>query len=220
MSNPSSGVYIFLGPPASGKGTQAERLSEKLELPHIALGDILREAVRNNTELGVKAKSFMEAGKLVPDELTISIASERFAQSDCKKGFIVDGFPRTLKQAGVLEKTLSGLGLPVSAVIYITIPVEVAVSRLSGRRSCKGCNAVYHVEFNPPKVAGKCDKCGGDLYQRHDDTEEVIKTRFSVYQKETLPLVEHYKKEGVLKEVSGAAGVDEVRRKIFSSIGL
>ena len=215
-----SGVYIFLGPPASGTGTQAKALSERLGVPHVALGDILREAVRKGTPLGKKAKGFMEEGKLVPDELTISLASGRFAKEDCKRGFVVDGFPRTLKQAAAFEGDLKKLGLELGAVIYITIPVEVAVSRLSGRRSCKGCGAVYHLEFNPPEAAGKCDRCGGELYQRHDDEEEVIKTRFSVYGRETMPPVAHFKSSGRLIEVYGGAAVAEVQANISSSLGL
>jgi adenylate kinase len=215
-----SKVYIFLGPPASGKGTQAKVLSERLGVPHIALGDILREAVRKGTPLGRKAKGYMEAGKLVPDELTISLASERFAQEDCKRGFIVDGFPRTLKQAGAFENNLKKLELELGAVIYIKISVEVAISRLSGRRSCKKCGAVYHLTFNPPKAAGICDRDGGELYLRHDDEEEVIKTRFSVYGKETLPLVARFKSSGKLVEVSGEPAVAEVQSKISSSLGL
>jgi len=209
-----NGAFVFLGPPASGKGTQAKLLSERLKVPHISLGDILREAVRAGTDEGNRAKSFMDAGKLVPDELTISLAKERFARSDCKNGFIVDGFPRTLKQAEAFESILGECGIELSSVIYITIPVDVAVSRLSGRRSCKKCGAVYHSEFNPPRKLDVCDRCGEKLYQRRDDTEEVIKTRFSVYEKETLPLVRRYGKSGKLKEIDGSASVDEVRNAI------
>ncbi len=213
-----SGVYIFLGPPASGKGTQAKLLSEKLNLPHIALGDILRDAARKGTELGLLAKGFMDRGALVPDEVTIKLARERFSRPDCANGFIVDGFPRTLKQADSFESLLSSIGLRTTAVIYIDIPLSVAVSRLSGRWSCKVCGAVYHVKFNPPKVPNVCDRDGGELYQRHDDTEEVIKNRFSVYEKQTLPLVERFTKAGTLVKVSGEDTVDRVRERIFSSL--
>ena len=213
-------VYVFLGPPASGKGTQAKLLSEKLGISHIALGDILREAVRAGTPEGLKAKSFMEAGKLVPDDLTISLASERFGKGDCKKGFIVDGYPRTLRQAKTFDERLHSLGLELGAVIYIKIPVGVAVSRLSGRRSCRKCGAPYHLTFNPPRAEGICDGCGGELYQRHDDEEEVIKTRFSVYEKETLPLIKQFKSSRKLVEVNGEAPVEEVQSKIFSALGL
>lgn len=216
----NGGVYVFLGPPASGKGTQAELLADRIKLPHIALGDILREAVRGGTPLGLRAKKFMEQGKLVPDDLVISIASDRFRKDDCRAGFIVDGYPRTLKQEKAIEEDVRVAGLVMEAVIYINIDVSTAISRLSGRRSCKNCGAVYHIKFNPPKTAGACDKCGGDLYQRKDDTEEVIKTRFSVYALETVPLVEFFKKSGKMIEVSGEGTVDEVRGKIFSSLGL
>ncbi len=215
-----SKVYVFLGPPASGKGTQAKLLSEKIGIPHIALGDILREAVRAGTPEGLEAKSFMEAGKLVPDDLTISLASERFGKSDCREGFIVDGFPRTLKQEKTFDGSLKSLGLSLGAVIYIKIPVGVVVSRLSGRRSCKKCGAPYHLTFNAPKVSGICDRCGGELYQRHDDEEAVIKIRFSVYEEETLPLVEQFKSSGKLVEIAGEASVEEVQAGIFSALGL
>jgi adenylate kinase len=214
----AAGVYVFLGPPASGKGTQAKMLSEKMSLPHIALGDILREAVRNGTDLGNKAKAFMDAGKLVPDEITIQLAGERFSKPDCKSGFIVDGFPRTLKQSDAFEGLLRSVKLEIASVIYIDIPLAAAVKRLSGRRSCKNCGAVYHVEFNPPKSANVCDRCGGELYQRKDDTEAVITTRFSVYDKETLPLVEHFRKMGKLIKVSGEEGVKEVSGKILAAL--
>jgi len=214
----AGGVYIFLGPPASGKGTQAVLVSEKLGLPHVAPGDILREAVRGGTPLGLEAKGYMQAGRLVPDDLVISITLERLKRPDCKTGFIVDGFPRTLKQAEALEKSLKDRALAIQGVVYIEIPVDAAIKRLSGRRSCKACGAVYHAVFNPPKVAGVCDKCGGELYQRQDDSEEVIRTRFSVYEKETVPLIERYKKMGKLIEVSGGASVEEVRKMIFSSL--
>ena len=216
----NGGVYVFLGPPASGKGTQAELLKDRIKLPHIALGDILREAVREGTAFGLEAKKHMEQGKLVPDELVISIASARFRKPDCKAGFIVDGYPRTLKQQKALEDDLKALGLDLKAVIYINISVETAISRLSGRRSCKNCGAVYHVKFNPPKVNNVCDKCGAELYQRKDDTEEVIKTRFSVYNKETVPLVEYFKKSGKIIEVNGSPTVEDVKKTIFSSLKL
>jgi adenylate kinase len=216
----SGGVYIFLGPPASGKGTQAKLLSEKLKIPHVALGDILREAVRNETPLGLKAKSFMEAGNLVPDDLVISIASLRFKEADCKGGLIVDGYPRTLKQEASLQGDLRALKFALSAVVYIKISVEAAILRLSGRRSCKACGAVYHVKFNPPKVSGICDRCGSTLYQRHDDTEGVIKNRFKVYEKETVPLVEHFRAGNVLVEISGEGSVSEISKRILTSLSL
>jgi len=215
-----SGAYVFLGPPASGKGTQAKQLSEKLNIPHVALGDLLRDAVRRGTELGKQAKGFMEKGKLVPDDITISLAKERFSRDDCKGGFIVDGFPRTLKQAEAFEELLKSLGFELGAVIYINISMETAVSRLSGRRSCKRCGAVYHVTFNPSKKGDRCDRCGGELYQRHDDEEDVIKTRFSVYEKETLPLVKHFTSLGKLAEVSGEESVDKVQSAMLSSLKL
>ncbi|MCX5725574.1 MAG: adenylate kinase, partial [Candidatus Saganbacteria bacterium] len=182
-------VLIFMGPPGSGKGTQALKLSERLKIPHIALGDILREEVAAGTDVGKQAEKFMSAGKLVPDELTIDIIRERLKKSDCRDGFILDGFPRNGNQAKNLEKIFSDLNVGLDRAVYFSIPLSDVVKRLSERRSCKKCGAVYHLTFHPPKKKGICDRCGEELYQRHDDEEAIIKTRFSVYTDETKPLI-------------------------------
>jgi len=190
-----SKVFVFLGPPGSGKGTQAKLLAEKLLIPHISLGDILREEVRLGTEIGKKVKALIEAGKLAPDELTIELAKRRISKQDCQRGFIFDGFPRSQAQAEALDRMLKEKGWELSKVVYFKLSEEEVVNRLSARRSCKLCGAVYHLVNNPPKVPGKCDLCGGELYLRHDDEPEVIRTRFEVYEKETLPLVRRYQRE-------------------------
>lgn len=210
-------ILVFLGPPGSGKGTQAKKLAEKLNLPHIALGDILRQVIREGTDLGSRAKQFVEAGKLVPDEVTIEITRQRIAKPDCKNGFILDGFPRSLKQAEALDKLLEKKDFKV---VYFSVPMEVVIERNSGRRSCPECAAVYHVKFNAPKIEGKCDRCGTQLYQRKDDTAEVIRTRFDVYSKNTAPLIEYYKKKNKLIEVEAGGQIDEVFLRLTKVLGV
>jgi len=219
-----------LGPPGSGKGTQALKLSERLVIPHIALGDILREEVAGGTEIGKQAEKFMSAGKLVPDELTIDIVRERLKKSDCRDGFILDGFPRNSNQAKNLEKIFLELKVGLDRAVYFSIPLPDVVKRLSERRSCKRCGAVYHLTFHPPKKSAKggsasggkdvCDRCGGELYQRHDDEESIIKTRFSVYGDETKPLIKHFEEKGVLLEIDAAGGVEEIYSRLLSSLGI
>jgi len=210
-------ILVFLGPPGSGKGTQAKKLSEKLNLPHIALGDILRQVIREGSELGQRAKQFVENGKLVPDEVTIEITKERTLRPDCTNGFILDGFPRSLEQAKALDKLLEKKDF---RVLYFTVPMEVVVERNSGRKSCPECAAVYHVKFNPPRAENKCDRCGAELYQRKDDTEAVIRTRFGVYEKNTAPLVEYYKKKKKLLEIDAQGAIDEVFSKLIKALGI
>jgi len=207
-------ILIFLGPPGSGKGTQAKRLADKMKIPQIALGDILREEVRAGSEIGNKAKSFMNAGKLVPDEVTIELTRLRIGREDCRRGFILDGFPRSVVQADALDKMLAGKKWKIDRVIYFQIPEEAVVARLAERRSCKKCGAVYHLRHNPPKVAGKCDACGGELYQRDDDKENVIRSRFEVYAKQTRPLIERYSGAGELVELDASKPIDEVNVKL------
>jgi len=195
---------IFLGAPGAGKGTQAEVISEKLGIPQISTGNILREAVKNGTEMGVKAKGFMESGALVPDEVVIGILKDRIAEDDCKNGFILDGFPRTVPQAEALES----MGVNIDKVISLEVADETIQGRLSGRRVCEKCGASYHVEFNPPKTEGVCDKCGGAAVQRKDDAPETVIERLRTYHEQTAPLVDFYGNKGRLVKVQGQ---DEVK---------
>ncbi len=201
---------ILLGAPGAGKGTQAKMISEKYGIPQIATGDMLREAVVKGTELGKKAKEYMDRGELVPDEIVIGIVRERLQQPDCEKGFILDGFPRTLAQAEALDKMLEELGKKIDAVININVPEEEVVKRIAYRRTCRNCGAVYHLIYNPPKEDNKCDKCGAELYQRDDDKEETVRERFKVYREKTEPLIEYYKEKGILYEVDGTKDINDV----------
>jgi len=200
-------IYIFLGPPGSGKGTQAKKLAEKLNLPHIAPGDMLRDAVKNETEIGKIAKQFIEFGKLVPDEVVINLTKERVAKDDAKNGFIIDGFPRSAAQAEALEGIINNRPYQV---IYIDVPLSAVVERNEGRLSCPVCGAVYHIKNRPPKVAGKCDKDGADLYQRKDDTKEIMVTRFQAYNSSTVPLVAYYQKKNKILKIDGNRNMDDV----------
>jgi len=212
-------VYIiFLGAPGAGKGTQADRVAQELKLVHIATGDLFRQALEQGTELGLKAKTYMEKGVLVPDEITIRMALERISAPDCESGVIFDGFPRNLKQAKALDESLARQGKSIDKVVYIRVPEEELLKRLSGRWICRKCQAPYHAVNSPPKVWGKCDQCGGELYQRTDDTVEAIKKRLKVYFDETAPLIDYYVKAGNLLEVNGEGGVGEVERKVLAAI--
>ncbi len=201
---------IFLGPPGAGKGTQAKMLIEHYNIPQISTGDILRAAVAEGTDLGRKAKEYMEAGKLVPDEVVIGIIEQRLKQSDCEKGFILDGFPRTVAQAEALDKVLENMGRNIDHVLSLDVPSEELIKRLTGRRTCKNCSAMYHVIFNPPKSQGVCDKCGGELYQRPDDNEETVKSRLDVYEQQTSPLIGFYDNKGLVKKIDGRGGIKEI----------
>jgi adenylate kinase len=205
---------ILLGAPGAGKGTQAKLIVEKYGIPQISTGDMLREAVAKGTELGKKAKEYMDRGELVPDEVVIGIVKERLKQPDCDKGFILDGFPRTLKQAEELDKMLEELGKKIDAVINVHVPEEEVVKRIVNRRTCKNCGAVYHLIYNPPKEEGKCDKCGGELYQRDDDKEETVRARYKVYKEQTEPLIDYYSKKGLLYNVDGTKSIEEVFEEI------
>jgi len=202
--------FVLLGPPGAGKGTQAERLANKYGIPHIATGDILRQNVKDRTKSGVLAKSYMDKGELVPDQILIGIIRDRLSQPDCSKGFILDGFPRTVTQADALSSILHKLNQKLDGVINLELQQEDVIARLSGRRVCRSCGVNYHVRFNPPKEGGKCDKCGGQLYQRDDDKEEAIQNRLKVYQRQTEPLITYYKKEGLLLPVDGAKEISTV----------
>jgi adenylate kinase len=211
-------VHVFAGPPGSGKGTQAKLLAPKLKVPHISLGDLLREAVRNRTKVGEIAKSYLDAGKLVPDSVAIDVAEEAVKKDECRNGFVIDGFPRTLEQAVLFDELLGRLKFNLAKVLYIDIPLDEILKRLTGRRSCRKCGAVYHLTFNPPKVEGKCDVCGGELYQRRDDTDEVIKVRYEVYRRQTSPLIDYYTKTGKLVYINGARDVNEVFKEVSKAV--
>ncbi len=210
---------ILLGPPGAGKGTQAQMLMEKFSIPQISTGDILRSAVKNATPMGVKAKEYMDAGALVPDDVVVGIVRERLQQADCANGFILDGFPRTVPQADALSDTLSELSLELDGVVSLEVDTEALVARLTGRRTCSSCGKGYHVDFDPPSKEGICDACGGNLVQRDDDREETIRKRLDVYREQTAPLVDYYLRGGLLAEVDGMAGIDEVGRQILSVLG-
>jgi len=210
---------IFLGPPGAGKGTQAKILVEKYEIPQISTGDMLREHVKNGTELGLKAKEYMEKGQLVPDEIILGMVKERLSQPDAQKGFILDGFPRTVAQAEALDKMLDEMGKKIEYVLALMVPDEELVTRLTGRRTCKKCGMMYHIKFKPPKEEGKCDACGGELYQRPDDNEETVRNRLKVYHETTAPLIDYYRKKGVLYEIDGAKTIEEITQQIINILG-
>ena len=209
---------ILLGAPGAGKGTQADRLSSELNLPHIASGDLFREALKKETELGLLAKSYMERGELVPDEVTIKMILQRIEMPDCVSGCLFDGFPRTLAQAEALDKGLADKGKSIGKVLYIKVSNEELLKRLGGRWLCQNCQTPYHLITAPPKVPGKCDKCGGELYQREDDKEETVKERLRVFFAQTIPIVDYYRGQSKLIEVNGNQGIQEVAKKIMLSL--
>ena len=209
---------LLMGPPGAGKGTQAANLVTEFGIPHISTGDMFRAAVKEGTELGKQAKACMDAGKLVPDEVTIGIVRERLAKDDCRKGFILDGFPRTVEQADALDGIMKDLGLSVTRVLNINVPAEDLIERAVGRRICKKCGATYHVKFHPTKAEGTCDECGGELYQRADDSAETMKNRLAVYEDSTRPLIEYYKKAGVYTEVDGRQAIDAVTKGLVNAL--
>jgi adenylate kinase len=214
---------ILFGPPGAGKGTQAERLERDFQLPFISTGDMLRGNVKNETDLGKKAKQFMDAGDLVPDDLIVAMAGERLQHKDAQDGFILDGFPRTLEQAGALDKQLSGVGRRVTAALLIDVPDDDVIRRLSGRRMCVKSGHNYHVEFDPPKHEGVCDQDGSRLVQRDDDKPEVIENRLKVYHEQTEPLVEHYDEQGLMRRIDGtrpAAEVNDHIRAVIATLRL
>ena len=201
---------ILMGAPGAGKGTQAAELIKKYNIPQISTGDMFRAAVKEGTELGKKAEACMKTGALVPDEVTVGIVRERLSKDDCKGGFILDGFPRTVEQADALQNILSDLNLKLDAVLNIYVPAEDLIERAVGRRICKSCGATYHVKFNPSKVDGKCDNCDGELYQRADDNADTMKNRLSVYENSTRPLIDYYKSAGIYSEIDGRQPIDKV----------
>jgi len=209
---------ILLGPPGAGKGTQAKDLVNKYSIPQISTGDILRKNLAEKTPLGLEAKKFMDAGGLVPDAVVVGIVKERLKEADCKNGYILDGFPRTVPQAEELDKALADMKTPLDKVLSIEVADSELVGRLSGRRTCRSCQEGYHVMFKKPKTDGKCDKCGGELYQRDDDKEEAIKNRLKVYQSSTSPLIDYYKSKGLLRAINGVGKMDEILARMVAAL--
>ncbi|MDQ7790642.1 MAG: adenylate kinase [Clostridia bacterium] len=210
---------LIMGPPGGGKGTQCEVLTKEHKITHISTGDMFRENVKAGTELGKKAKEYMDNGQLVPDELVVAMVKDRLSKPDCENGFLLDGFPRTTPQAEALDGALTEMGIKLDAVLNIAVPREKLLGRLTGRRVCRSCGATYHVIFNPPKDEGKCGNCGGELYQRSDDTEATVNQRLDVYEAQTAPLIEYYAKQGLLKEVNGDQDIKIVTQDVLASLG-
>lgn len=210
---------IMLGAPGAGKGTQAKKIAEKYHIPHISTGDIFRANIKNGTELGKKAKTYMDQGLLVPDELTVDLVIDRVGQDDCKDGYILDGFPRTIPQAECLDAALEKRGEKVDFAINVEVPDENIVNRMSGRRACVGCGATYHIKYNPTKVDGVCNACGEKLVLRDDDKPETVQKRLGVYHDQTQPLIDYYTKSGVLKEVDGTVDMEDVFQAIVEILG-
>ena len=206
---------ILMGLPGAGKGTQASEIVKKFPIPHISTGDMFRKAIKDETDLGKEAKSYMDRGELVPDEVTVGIVKERISEDDAKKGFLLDGFPRTIEQAEALNNIMSELDRNIDAVINIEVPEEELMNRLTGRRICEKCGTTYHLVFNPPKVDGICDIDGGKLYQRKDDNPETVSNRLSVNVKQSKPILEYYDEKGVLKNIDGAKDIDEVTKDVI-----
>ncbi|HKD67450.1 MAG TPA: adenylate kinase [Candidatus Binataceae bacterium] len=205
---------VLLGPPGAGKGTQAKQLEEELKIPQIASGDLLRAAVRNKTPLGMQAKRYMDQGTLVPDDLVLKMIEERLREPDAVNGFILDGFPRTLAQAEALREVLEGSCQSLDLVLALVVPDQEIIKRISGRRTCKNCGAMFHTIFDPPRNVGLCNKCNGELYQRDDDAEDTVKMRLEVYDTQTRPLLSYYQDRGLLKRIEGVGSLDDIRRRI------
>ena len=211
---------VLLGAPGAGKGTQAKKLIEKYGMPQISTGDLLRAAVAAGTPLGKEAKSFMDKGELVPDRVVLGMVEERLKQDDCKKGYILDGFPRNTAQAEALDKMLGALNMSLSAALSVDVPFDDLMKRLTGRRTCKGCGQMYNIYFKAPAKGGVCDKCNGELFQRDDDKEATIKKRLEVYTSQTEPLIGYYRNKGILKSVAGTGSIDEIFKKVTELLGL
>ena len=210
---------IMLGAPGAGKGTQAKKIAAKYQIPHISTGDIFRANIKNGTELGKKAKTYMDQGLLVPDELVVDLVVDRLQQDDCKKGYVLDGFPRTIPQAESLDAALAKVGDKMEYAIDVNVPDENIVNRMGGRRACVGCGATYHIVYNPTKVEGICDACGEKLILRDDDKPETVQKRLGVYHEQTQPLIDYYTKAGILKEVDGTVDMEEVFQNIVQILG-
>ncbi|MDR9786433.1 MAG: adenylate kinase [Peptococcaceae bacterium MAG4] len=210
---------LIMGPPGAGKGTQAEILARELQITNISTGDMFREAIRQGTEMGKKAKEYMDMGELVPDSVVVGITRERLSQPDCARGFLLDGFPRTVVQAEALEDMLEDMGISLDGVINIAVPREKLLERLTGRRICRKCGASYHIRYNKPKVENKCDACGGELYQRSDDNEAIVNNRLDIYESKTEPLIEYYAERRLLKNINGDQDIKKVLADILASLG-
>jgi adenylate kinase len=210
---------VIMGTPGAGKGTQAKLLAERVGACHISTGDMLRDAIRRGTALGREAQRFMDQGLLVPDDVVTGIVEDRLAAPDCRSGFLLDGFPRTVAQAGALDALLARRGEPLTGVLHIAVPREEAVRRLSGRRVCDGCGSMAHVAFDPPARPDVCDRCGGHLLQRDDDREETVRRRMDVYARETAPVLDHYRTAGLLREIDGTGTRENVSRRVAASVG-
>ncbi|MDO5716640.1 MAG: adenylate kinase [Tissierellia bacterium] len=209
---------ILLGPPGAGKGTQATFIKEEFRIPHISTGDIFRQNLRDNTELGQKARVYMNKGKLVPDDLTIELVRDRLSREDCKYGYLLDGFPRNLVQAEALSQFLEERGESLDAVIDIEVDKNSLVERITGRRMCKDCKASFHIHNYPPREEGKCDHCGGELYQREDDREETVLKRIGVYEEETSPLIAYYDRQGKIQKINGNASMEDVKAEVLEAL--
>ena len=210
---------IMLGAPGAGKGTQAKKIAEKYAIPHISTGDIFRANIKNGTDLGQKAKTYMDQGLLVPDELVVDLVVDRVKQEDCANGYVLDGFPRTIPQAEALDKALAGLGQKVDYAINVEVPDENIINRMSGRRACVDCGATYHIVYAPAKTEDICDKCGGSLILRDDDKPETVKKRLDVYHTQTQPLIDYYKEAGILREADGTIDIEDVFAEIVKILG-
>ncbi|MFE7675293.1 MULTISPECIES: adenylate kinase [Streptomyces] len=211
---------VLVGPPGAGKGTQAAFLAKNLSIPHISTGDLFRANISQGTELGKQAKSFMDAGNLVPDEVTIGMAEDRMGQADAENGFLLDGFPRNVSQAKALDESLKAQGVALDAVLDLEVPEDEVVKRIAGRRICRNDSShVFHVEYSKPKTEGVCDVCGGELYQRADDKEETVRKRLEVYHNETEPIIDHYKAQGLVVTISALGKVDEVTARAMAALG-
>lgn len=210
---------IMLGAPGAGKGTQAKKIASQYTIPHISTGDIFRANIKNNTELGQKAKTYMDKGELVPDELVVDLIMDRFKEADCANGYVLDGFPRTIPQAEALDKALNAQNESVDYAINVEVPDENIINRMSGRRACVGCGATYHIKYNPTKVDGVCDVCGQQLILRDDDKPETVKNRLAVYHEQTQPLIDYYTNAGVLRTVDGTVDINDVFQAIVDILG-
>ena len=210
---------ILIGPPGAGKGTQAKRMIERLSIPQISTGDMFRAAVQAGTPMGRKAKEYMDKGSLIPDDVVIGVVDERLKKDDCKHGYVLDGFPRTIEQAKALDGLLAMAGSKLDHVVVIAVPDDYLVQRLTGRRTCKGCGYMHHIEFDKPKKEGICDKCGGELYLRDDDKEETIRQRLTTYNQQTAPLIEYYSAKGIVRTIDGTGAMNKVENAIKVTIG-
>lgn len=211
---------VLLGPPGAGKGTQAKLLEGQLGVPHVSTGDILRKAVSDKSPIGKKAAQYMDKGKLVPDNLILELMGKQLSRENCRGGFVLDGFPRTIPQASGLEELLKKRGLQLEHVLFIQVPLDAIIRRLAGRRTCRNCGKLYHLVFDPPSREGICDRCHNDLYQRKDDKKETIAARHDVYQSQTAPLVDYYRERGLLQEIDGQANTEEIKGRIFQALGV